>query len=31
MVDASQVDWRRQRVTCPAGQTSSTWRTYVTA
>ena len=27
-VDAFRVDWRRQRVTCPAGQTSNTWRTY---
>jgi transposase len=29
--DAFQVDWRRRRVTCPAGQTSSTWRIYATA
>jgi hypothetical protein len=27
-VDAFRVDWRRREVTCPAGQTSSTWRTY---
>jgi transposase len=26
--DAFRVDWQRQRVTCPAGQTSSTWRAY---